>query len=155
MVTESQTPILNTVEVYDLKTDTWSFRKPMPVKLSGHCAVLAADGKIYIMGGAEVFEKPSSSVYIYDPDKDTWEKGPDMILPRDVLAAATTPDGKIYAIGGTDVEAYEDKAQWRHLVDLFSSAELGDYNGKVQDSVEVLDIYKWRKSQSRENKKSD
>jgi N-acetylneuraminic acid mutarotase len=147
--TDPKTPILNTVEVYDPENDSWSFRKPMPVKRSGHSAVLAADGKIYILGGTEVPDAPLNTVFIYDPERDAWEKGPDMILPRDVLAAVATPDGKIYAIGGTDVGAYENKAIWKHLVALIPKDELGDYAGKVQDTVEVLDIYKWRKSKKK------
>ncbi len=146
METQPKTPILNTVEVYDPKSDSWSFRKSMPVKRSGHCAVLATDGKIYVLGGSEVPDLPLNTVFIYDPEKDIWEKGPDMILPRDVFAAVSTPDGKIYAIGGTDVDAYENKALWKHLAELVPNDELGDYTGKVQDTVEVLDIYKWRKS---------
>jgi hypothetical protein len=149
METDPKTPILNTVEVYDPENDSWSFRKPMPVKRSGHYAVLAADRKIYVLGGTEVPDLPLNTVFIYDPEKDTWEKGPDMILPRDVLAAVATPDGKIYAIGGTDVGVYENKAIWKHLVALIPKDELGDYAGKVQDTVEVLDIYKWRKSKKK------
>jgi hypothetical protein len=149
METEPKTLILNTVEVYDPETDSWSFRKSMPVKRSGHCAVLAADGKIYVLGGSEVPDLPLNTVYIYDPEKDIWEKGPDMILPRDVFAAVSTPDGKIYAIGGTDVNAYKNKALWKHLAELVPNDELGDYTGKVQDTVEVLDIYKWRKSKEK------
>lgn len=155
LASDPQVPILNTVEVYDPKTDSWSFRKPMPVKRTGHSAALAADGRIYIIGGSEMIDQPQSSVYIYDPEKDIWEKGPDMILPRGVLTAVATPDGKIYAIGGTDVEAYEDKAQWQRLANLISADELGNYNGKVQDTVEVLDIYNWKKSHSREKKRSE
>jgi hypothetical protein len=155
MSDDPKTPILNTVEVYDPKTDSWSFRKPMPIPRSDHKAVLAANGRIYIVGGAETHDDISALVFIYDPEKDSWEKGPDMILPRASLAAVATPDGKIYAIGGTDVDAYKDKAQWQHLVNLISKDELSDYNGKVQDTVEVLDIYKWRKSRIKENKKID
>lgn len=146
METDPKTPILNTVEVYDPETDSWSFRKPMPAKRSGLCAVLATDGKIYILGGSETPDSPLNTVFIYDPERDIWEKGPDMILPRDVLAAAATPDGKIYAIGGTDVGAYKDKAIWKHLASLVPKNELGNYDGKVQDTVEVLDINKWKKS---------
>jgi N-acetylneuraminic acid mutarotase len=149
MSDDRNTPILNTVEVYDPKTDSWSFRKPMPTLRFDHVAVMAADSKIYIMGGAVTYDDVSASVLIYDPEKDIWETAPNMILPRAALAAVATPDGKIYAIGGTDVGAYKDKAQWRHLANLISADELGDYNGKVQDTVEVLDIYKWRKSKKK------
>ena len=146
---DRSTPILNTVEVYDPKNDSWSFRKPMPTPRFDHAAVLAADGRIYIIGGAEAYGHISSAVHIYDPLTDGWERGPDMILPRAALAAVATPDGKIYAIGGTDVDAYKDKAQWRRLANLISADELGDYNGKVQDTVEVLDIDKWKKSEEK------
>ena len=60
-----------------------------------------------------------------------------MNLPRAVLAAVATPDGKIYAIGGTDVGAYENKAKLNKLL----PGKFEFYTGKVQDSVEVLDIF--------------
>ncbi len=55
------------------------------------------------------------------------------------------PDSKIYAIGGTDGGAYKRNDQWKHLAGLIPKDELGDYTGKVQDTVEVLDINQWRK----------
>ena len=118
----------------------------MPTPRFDHVAVMAADSKIYIMGGAEAYDDVSSAIFIYDPVTDSWKPGPDMILPRAALAAAATPDGKIYAIGGSDVGAYKNNDRWKHLTDLVPKDELGDYAGKVQDSVEVLDIFKWRKS---------
>lgn len=146
MSDDPTTQVLNTIEVYDPKIDSWSFRKPMPVKRTGHSAAMAADGRIYIIGGSEWIDQPQNTVYIYDSEIDVWEKGPDMILPRSALAVAASPDGKIYAIGGSDVGAYNDKDQWQRLANLISADELGNYNGKVQDTVEVLDINKWRKS---------
>lgn len=77
-----------------------------------------------------------------------------MILSRAALAAAATPDGKIYAIGGTDVGAYKNKANWQHLTSLVPKDELRGYEGKVLDSVEVLDIYKWKKNNNKRNDKS-
>lgn len=150
---DRKTPILDTVEVYDPKTDSWSLRKPMPTARFDHAAVLAADGRIYVMGGAEAYDEISSAVLIYEPATDRWEHGPDMILPRAALAAATTPDGKIYAIGGTDVGAYKNSDRWKHLTGLIPKDELRGYNGKVHDSVEVFDIYKWKKSRGGEKKK--
>ena len=135
--TRPSTQILNTTEVYDPKTDMWSWRSPMPAARKSHDAVLGADGKIYIMGGScEVHGPPLKDVFIYDPVKDTWEKGPPMNLPRASPAAVATPDGKIYAIGGTDVGAYEKRQKLNFV--LPKKHEL--YTGKVQDTVEVLDI---------------
>ena len=64
-------------------------------------------------------------------------KSPPMKLHRDSLAAVATPDGKIYAIGGTDAGAYER----RELLNYFLPASKKLYKGKVQDTVEVLDIF--------------
>jgi hypothetical protein len=49
-----------------------------------------------------------------------------------------TPDGKIYAIGGTDVGAY---GKSRNEINFFLPEKLKLYTGKVQNTVEVLDIY--------------
>jgi len=155
MSDDRTTPILNTVEVYDPKTATWSLRKPMPTQRFDHAAVLAADGRIYVLGGAEAYDDVSAAVLIYDPKKDTWEHGPDMILPRAALAAVATPDGKIYVIGGTDVGAYKNSDRWKHLTSLVPKDKLQGYEGKVQDSVEVLDIYKWKKSNGGEKKRNE
>lgn len=137
---EPSTPVLNTTEVYDPKADTWSSRTPMPAPRRAHAGVLGANGKIYIMGGAGsgVDAPPLNDVFIYDPVKDTWKKGPPMKRRRDTLVAVATPDGKIYAIGGTDVGAYENSEK----INFFLSDKHGLYTGKVQDTVEVLDI-KW------------
>lgn len=146
MSDDPSTPILDTVEAYDPKSNSWSRRKPMPTPRYDHAAVLAADGRILVMGGAESFGNISSAVYIYDPTADSWERAPDMILPRAALAAVATLDGKIYAIGGTDVGAYKIKNNWTHLTSLIPRSELGDYKGKVQETVEILDMLRWRRS---------
>ena len=131
------TPVLNTTEVYDPKTDSWTLRKPMPESREAHAAVLGSDGKIYVLGGASsVPTPPLNDVFIYDPLFDSWTRGPKMNVPRAVLAAVATPDGKIYAIGGTDIGAYSG----RKKLNFFLPKEHEFYTGKVQDTVEVLDI---------------
>ncbi|MCF8068360.1 MAG: hypothetical protein K9L30_07225 [Desulfobacterales bacterium] len=129
---------LDTTEVYDPKTDSWSTRTPMPEPKDNHVAVLGADGKIYVLGGSKGGDTPPQrDVFIYDPVKDTWEKGPKMKRPRGALAAVATPEGKIYAIGGTDVGAYKG----RQKLNMFLPKDYEVYDGKVQDTVEVLDIF--------------
>lgn len=141
MATMRSTPILDTVRVYDPETDTWSLRKPMPMHRKSHAAVLGADGKIYIMGGSsEVYGPPLSDVFIYDPVTDTWKEGPAMNRRRAVPRAVATPDGKIYVIGGTDVGAYKA----RKKLNYFLPKEHELYTGKVQDTVEVLDVFRFK-----------
>ena len=128
----------DTTEVYDPATDEWSSRTPMPNPSSSHAAVLCADGKIYVLGGNHGSDAPPvQDVFIYDPVKDSWEEGPQMNLPRSTLAAVATPDGKIYAIGGTDVGAYNK----RKKLNIFLPKKNELYTGKVQDTVEVLDVF--------------
>ncbi len=130
-------PVLDTTDVYDSKTDTWSSRKPMPERRESHSGALGSNGRMYIMGGGKgPYTPPLNDVFIYDPVKDTWERGPSMKLPRALFAAVGTPDGKIYAIGGTDAGAYENVRPLN--IFLPKKAEL--YTGKVQKTVEVLDI---------------
>lgn len=130
--------IYDTTEVYDPKTDTWSYRAPMPERRFAHAGVLAADGKIYILGGSlgQNDSPPLKDVFIYDPVKDSWQKGPSMLLPRASLAAVATPEGKIYAIGGTDAGAYRLK----QTINYFLPTKKQAYDGKVQETVEVFDI---------------
>lgn len=61
-----------------------------------------------------------------------------MNIHRSALAAVATPDGKIYAIGGTDVGVYKN----RENINIFLPQEKQLYEGKVQETVEVLDIFK-------------
>jgi hypothetical protein len=130
--------IMNTTEVYDPTTDRWSQRKPMPEPRYGHKAVYAADGRFYVLGGSDGYDRPPlRDVLIYDPVKDTWQKGPSMQIPRDLLAAVATPEGKIYAIGGTDVGAYPVKSA---INNLFPSRAPVVYAGRVQKTVEVLQV---------------
>ncbi len=129
---------LDTTEVYDPDTDTWSQRKSMPAGKAFHAAVLGSDNRIYILGGSEEGEssRPLGDVYIYDPAKDSWSRGPSMNIPRSTLAAVATPDGKIYAIGGTDDGAYKT----REKLNFFLPKKVELYSGKLQKTVEVLDL---------------
>ena len=131
--------VTNTVEVYDPAKDSWSYRRPMPAPIESHDAVLGADNKIYIMGGiGERKGPPLRDVFVYDPIQDTWKIGPKMKIPRADPAAVSTPEGRIYVIGGTDIGAYKKREQYN----FYLPKKLEFYTGKVQDTVEVLDVSK-------------
>jgi N-acetylneuraminic acid mutarotase len=139
MADKASTPVLNTTEIYNPKTDTWSSGKPMPEPRVAHDAVFAANGKIYVMGGSNKLPtEPLSDVFIYDPARDSWEKGSSMHARRSGFASVATPGGKIYAIGGTDVGAYKAGEK----LNIFLPKENEVYTGEVQNTVEVLDVSK-------------
>jgi len=98
---------LDTLQVYDTKTDTWTMGSPLPKPLH-HLAGATFDGKIYVVGGFEYDLWPLATwlgknyLFIYDPTSDTWVRGADMPTERGALTADFI-DGKLYAVGGKNV----------------------------------------------------
>jgi len=88
-------------EMYDPSTNTWTPKASMPTNRSEVEAV-AANGKIYVMGGRTAGAQSTVSITeIYDPIADLWISGASMPYPV-VLAASAVVDNKIYVIGGQD-----------------------------------------------------
>jgi kelch-like protein 18 len=113
--------VLNSAEVYDIKTDAWSAIAPPPTPVSDARAVTKG-GNIYLIGGAVTGagQVASPILQIYDPQTDTWEAGPDMSEARANHAAASIGN-TIYVMGGFDAtgvtldtaEAFDvDKGEW-------------------------------------------
>lgn len=91
---------LDTVEVYDVPSGTWSTAAPLPVPLH-HAGVAAVDGLVYVAGGYTGDFDVEGKLWIYDPGADTWSAGAELPLP---LAAcwAVGHGGKLYVFGGTN-----------------------------------------------------
>ena len=85
---------LNTVEVYDPKTDTWETKTNMPTDRYALTSAVV-DGKIYCIGGYN--NRILNTVEVYDPKTDTWETKANMPTKRYLLTSAVV-DGKIYCI---------------------------------------------------------
>ncbi len=100
---------LDTVEIYNPRTDTWSWGSPMPTHRSGAVAALIND-RVYVIGGG--YKKPDgqfkflTTVEIYDPARDRWETGPDMIMPHDYPGVAVSGN-HIYIMAGHHPDATE------------------------------------------------
>ena len=140
---------LGTVEEYDIASNSWRERTPMPTARN-HFVVAAVEGRIYAIGGrlASPFVSLGSDtdvVEVYDPATDSWG------VPR---ARLSTPrasmawgihDGRIYIAGGEiqtaqvsssfrTVEAYDPGSnQWFVLpsMPLGRQAIAGDVIGDV------------------------
>jgi N-acetylneuraminic acid mutarotase len=89
---------------YDIATDTWRDRRPMPFPLS-HPNATVLNGKIYVVGGflAQVHVAAQDSNFEYDPAADTWRILAPLRTPRGSLGVVAL-NGKIHAIGGRTVD---------------------------------------------------
>jgi N-acetylneuraminic acid mutarotase len=88
--------MVNTNEVYDVATDNWTMKQPIPTGKAGF-ATAAVRNRIYCIGGYR--ERPMASMEIYDTLTDTWSEGSGMPKARE-YAEADVVNGKIYVMGG-------------------------------------------------------
>jgi N-acetylneuraminic acid mutarotase len=86
------------VEVYDLKTDSWETKTPMPTARSNLCAN-EIDGKIYLIGGSQTGAAVVGVNEVYDVATDTWITKKPLNNPVHAYASAVV-DSKIYILGG-------------------------------------------------------
>jgi len=119
--------ILDTVEVYDPTSDSWSFIAPMPDQLH-HAAAVATAGKLYIIGGwNNFFGTPQDTLFEYEPTTDNWTQKASMPTRRGSPAAAVL-FGKIYVVGGdpgeNDFAVYDPVTdEWTVLSDMPTGRE--------------------------------
>lgn len=108
---------VETVEIYDPRTDAWTAGAPLP---SGRAvcgyAIAALDGQVYVFGGraATGAAAASDAVLRYDPGADSWTVEPDRLLrPRADLAAAAFDDrDRIHLVGGRSPGGQVERNHW-------------------------------------------
>ena len=90
-------------EAYDIATDTWSTRAPMPTPRSGTASGVI-DGRISVLGGEgwlDDFGGVFRTHEIYDPKTNVWTRAARMSKPRHGFAAAVV-GRKLYAVSGVN-----------------------------------------------------
>ena len=119
---------VDTVQVYDVKTDTWSLTTPYPTTIN-HASAVALDGLLYVIGGQtnaggrREKSRYVDAVHAYDPKTKKWTTRAPMPTKRSAMAHDVI-DGKIYVAGGRpprghDFAVYDPKAdKWTTLPDL-------------------------------------
>jgi len=81
--------VINTTEVYDPATDTWTAKAALP-KPAEDFGAAVVEGKIYVIG---------TDTDVYDPVTDTWASGAP--IPKAIAHSAyAVLDNKIYVISG-------------------------------------------------------
>jgi N-acetylneuraminic acid mutarotase len=90
---------LSTVEAFNLATNTWSTKAPLPIPMESSNGVGVIGGKLYISGPAFGGGNVAGHLYMYDPGTNTWTRKAD--LPRPAGAGMTgVIDGKLYVLAG-------------------------------------------------------
>jgi len=90
---------------YDIATDTWTARSPMPTARSG-TGIAVIDNEIHVLGGEGWVEDEAGGVFrtheVYDPKSDSWTRAAPMTTPRAGFAVAAIGE-KIYTVSGVNV----------------------------------------------------
>jgi N-acetylneuraminic acid mutarotase len=125
-------------EAYDPAIDTWEVKSPiLPGERYLH-AVVAYNGKIYVIGGDSYeygYNEVWNDIQEYDPIIDCWTKKspmPDSATGLDAVAI----NGKIYVFGGNGLARQYDIATdaWQELTsdqDSIDSFSVCLYNNEV------------------------
>ena len=98
---------LDSVELYDPKTNRWQVGPKLEAGRSGHTATLLTDGRVLVTGGTthEVNEGSSRfvallSVELFDPKANHWSSGAPMAQARNWHTATLLDDGRVLVTGG-------------------------------------------------------
>jgi len=144
-------PRVGLVEVLDLDSNTWS--EAPSLQMARDTAVVAADGKVFAIGGFAGGKGAMNKVESYDPTDMVWQKLPDM--PFNMSAhSAVAVDNQIFTFGDyreldrvavLDLESGEwqrvdvDYAPGRHNATVQFEDELFVIGGNVASGGSHLD----------------
>ncbi|MDR2204377.1 MAG: hypothetical protein LBE76_08850 [Nitrososphaerota archaeon] len=106
------------VEIYDIKTNTWSTSTSMPISMQGSSSSVIGT-KIYIIGGSKQSDTrtdtSTTNLQIYDTQTSKWTNGSSLLYPSSYGATVATTGvmaaTKIYYTGGFSLGAFSDKTQ--------------------------------------------
>jgi N-acetylneuraminic acid mutarotase len=101
----SQNVVVNTVDVYDPTSNTWSAVAPMPIAVAEGATVSGTNGLIYVIGGYDDNYNQLHTVQVYNPTSNSWSTAAPLPTTRFAPAAVVGPDGSIYVFGGDNTQS--------------------------------------------------
>lgn len=91
---------LDTAEVYDPTTKTWTTLPSMSAPRAGVSLAAGETGHIYAIGGMDAFYNDLATAEAFNPNTSQWYSVAPMSIARRLHRAVTGKDGRIYVMGG-------------------------------------------------------
>jgi len=103
-VTQEGMPPTPSAEIFDPKTQKWTFTGSMTTPREDHAAVLLREGRVLVGGGEQNGEESPrfTSAEIFDPETGNWSPTGSMNVGRSEIeyAAVRLQDGRVLVPGG-------------------------------------------------------
>jgi hypothetical protein len=124
---------LDSAEIYDPATQTWTPTGKLDTASSSHQAVLLNDGRVLLVGGHLWKGK------LYDPVSETWSDTGTMILSfRYGHTVTVLADGKVLVAGGSDGAAFTTSSEFYDPATNQWSSTTSDMNAPRYEHTATL-----------------
>lgn len=140
--------ISNTVEAYDITTNTWSTKASYPAKLDA-LGTFALNGLGYCVGGQNSIEYIpslySKSVYSYNPATNIWTQKNDFPIEQAGINEGVIAQGKAYIVGdiipngiSNEVYVYDEANDSWSLETNVPALTTGKYIAAIGDKIYIM-----------------